>query len=226
MRLQPYTVLAVCMHTPSSAHRGTWHTTIPIYLLPVFLQGGQRREVTSLVHNLEFLEDAAHWEYIHVGLEKTVTAVGKTGTCAVWSRERGTRVCSAWGSFMQTQRAAIRRRGFGSCRSPETRSRAHTIFANTGLTANVTPAKLPYSKLRCQPPPPPRLAPPTPSPHVTRPAPAPRAAQSRRARPGGCPPMMSAPANGRRRLTAAPPGVTEPLHHGPRHWLNSNFRRL
>ena len=53
---------------------------------------------------------------------------------------------------MQTQWAAIRRRGFGSYRSPETRSRAHTIFANTGLTANVTPAKLPYSKLRCQPP--------------------------------------------------------------------------
>lgn len=53
-------------------------------------------------------------------------------------------------SFMQTQCTAIKSRGFGSYRSPETRSRAHTIFANTGLTANVTPAKLPYSKLRCQ----------------------------------------------------------------------------
>lgn len=68
---------------------------IPIYLLPIFLQGGQRREVTSLVHNLEFLEDAAHWEHIHVGLEKTVTAVVKTGRCAVWSRERSSRACSA-----------------------------------------------------------------------------------------------------------------------------------
>lgn len=44
--------------------------------------------------------------------------------------------------------------------------RAHAIFANSGLTASVTPAKLPYSKLRCQPPPsssawlPPLLLPP------------------------------------------------------------------
>lgn len=42
---------------------------------------------------------------------------------------------------------------------------AHTIFANTGLTANVTPAKLPYSKLRCQLPPLlPRWLPPLPPP--------------------------------------------------------------
>lgn len=95
MHLQPHTVLSERACTPSAAHRGTWHTTIPIYLLPVFLQGGQRREVPGLVHNLEFLEDAAHWEYIHVGLEKTVPAVVQTGRCAVWSRERSGRACSA-----------------------------------------------------------------------------------------------------------------------------------
>lgn len=67
---------------------------------------------------------------------------------------------------MQTQCTAIRSRGFGSYRSPETRSRAHTIFANTGLTANVTPAKLPIQTSAASSPPP-RLAPPTPSPHVT-----------------------------------------------------------
>lgn len=63
-------------------------------------------------------------------------------------------------SFMQTQCTAIRSRGFGSYRSPETRSRAHTIFANTGLTANVTPAKLPIQTSAASSPPP-RLAPPT-----------------------------------------------------------------
>lgn len=81
-------------NAPSVAHRGTWHI-IPIYLLPIFLQGGQRREVPGLMHNLEFLEDAAHWEYIHVGLEKTVPAVEPTRRCAVWSRERSGRACSA-----------------------------------------------------------------------------------------------------------------------------------
>nr|XP_055152683.1 basic proline-rich protein-like [Symphalangus syndactylus] len=75
----------------------------------------------------------------------------------------------------------------------------------------------PEPKLRCQPPPPPPPGSPhSPSPHVTRPAPAPRAAQSRGSRPGGCAPMMSASANRRRRHTAAPPGVTETLHHGAR----------
>lgn len=128
---------------------------------------------------------------------------------------------SAGESFMQTQWHGQQTPGpdpptARSARSPHNICKHRTDCKRNPCKTSLFKAPLPA------PPPPPPLAPPTPSPHVTRRGPAPCPAQSARARSEGCVPMMSALPNRQQQHTAAPPGVTEPLHHGPPHWVNSN----
>lgn len=130
------------------------------------------------------------------------------------------------GSSCKLKCAAIRRRGFGSWPEPgDALASPHNICKHrTDCKRN--PCKTSLFKAPLPASPPPRPAPPAAASPRDSPAPAPRAAQSRRSRPGGCAAMMSALANRGRRLTAAPPGVTEPLHHRLLHWQNSNFGRF
>lgn len=158
---QAHTVLRV--HARSHARRtGTPGSRKSLFTCCQYSsREGSAEEVTSLVHNLEFLEDAAHWEHIHVGFGRDRPRCCKNReACGLQSGLLAARACSAGESSCKLKWAAIRRHGFGSW--PEAGTRSQCCVANTRTAANVTPAKLPIQSSaaslpssRPAPPPPP-----------------------------------------------------------------------